>query len=177
MGGLPPVCTQILFGQYVREKIANWPCPKARLTSGSYWWCCVLIHRKFCHELGKLMISYNLDPHRIPNLPMPPTHSWLSNPLTHGGLPPSMPPGWSSWPCSRPLAALESSPSGLKSQPLTPAWPSPLRQAGAADQPLSVVTQALRWNHEWFSALKQGYLHRLNIKEGPISKFKTCKVY
>lgn len=85
MGGLPPACTQILFGQYVRETIANWPCPKARLTSGSYWWCCVLSHCKFCHELGKLMISYNLDPHRIPNLPMPPTHSWLQATHWHMG--------------------------------------------------------------------------------------------
>lgn len=47
------------------------------------------------------------------------------NPLTHRGLLLPWPLGWSSWPCSRPLAALQSSPSGLKSQSLTPAWLSP----------------------------------------------------
>lgn len=52
-----------------------------------------------------------------------------------------------------------------------------LLHAGAAHGPRSVVTHALFWNHEWFSALKQGYLHWLKIKEGHISKFKTCKIY
>lgn len=98
------------------------------------------------------------------------------NPLTLRGLLLPWPPGWGSWPCSRPLAALPSSPSGLKSQPDTCLALS-LLQAGAADQPHSVVTHALFWNHEWFSALKLGYVHWRKIKEGHISKFKTCKIY
>lgn len=144
----------------MREHLANSLCPRAGFTSGS--WCCVFIYLCFCQELGELVTSFCFRPFGFQT----PAHSWLQ--VTH----------WHPGACFIALATfsralglvpdllLHWSPHLLLQIPVpdTGVAFSP-EQAGPANQFHSIVTLALFWNHEWFSALQQGSLHQLKIRK------------